>query len=88
MKFRFFLSLFLFLLTALLGFGQSTRSQGQLTGQVLDGATRQPVPFASVTFWNKLGQDSTLAGGTQTDEQGHFSVSNLPNGRGWWPGPA
>ena len=83
MKFRFFLSLFLFLLTALLGFGQSTRPQGQLTGQVLDGATRQPVPFASVTVWNKLGQDSTLAGGTQTDEQGHFSVSNLPNGRGW-----
>ena len=78
MSVRFLFSC-LFLLLNLSVLAQvSTRS---ITGRVLDAASQQPTPFASVTVWNKTGTDSTLAGGTQTDEQGRFAIINLPRGR-------
>ncbi|XAZ81868.1 outer membrane beta-barrel family protein (plasmid) [Fibrella sp. ES10-3-2-2] len=55
----------------------------QLTGQVVDASTRQPMPFASVAVWQKNGQDSTLLGGSQTDTSGRFVVTNLPSSPVW-----
>nr|WP_293841733.1 TonB-dependent receptor [uncultured Arsenicibacter sp.] len=52
--------------------------RAQLTGRVLDGSTRQPMPFASVAVWQKNARDSTLLGGTSTDTTGRFVISNLP----------
>ncbi|WP_375447855.1 outer membrane beta-barrel protein [uncultured Fibrella sp.] len=62
---------------------QTLSSRGQLTGRILDAATQQPMPFATVAVWKKTGTDSTLAGGAQTDDQGRFSVTNLPAERLW-----
>lgn len=55
----------------------------QLTGQIVDASTRQPMPFASVAVWQKNGQDSTLLGGSQTDTSGRFVVTNLPSSPVW-----
>lgn len=55
----------------------------QLTGRVLEAATQQPMPFASVAVWQKTGQDSTLLGGSQTDTSGYFVVNNLPTSLIW-----
>ena len=63
------------------GAGWAQSARGQVSGRVLDGATRQPMPFASVTVWTETGSDSTLAGGTQTDDQGRFAIENLPTSR-------
>ncbi|MBO0951614.1 outer membrane beta-barrel protein [Fibrella forsythiae] len=63
-------------------YGQ-TPARGQLTGRIIDAVTQQPMPFATVAVWKKTGTDSTLAGGAQTDDQGRFSVPNLPFERLW-----
>jgi outer membrane receptor protein involved in Fe transport len=59
---------------------QSATAQ-RVTGVVSDAANNQPLPFATVAVWQKTAKDSSLAGGTQTDVQGKFTVSNLPAGR-------
>jgi outer membrane receptor protein involved in Fe transport len=53
----------------------------RVVGVVTDAANNQPLPFATVAVWQKTVRDSSLAGGTQTDVQGKFTVSNLPAGR-------
>ena len=80
MTLRFLFAVGLCWLTMLTGWAQSTNlsAAGQLTGRVLDATTKQPMPFASVAVWKKTGKDSTLTGGTQTDEQGRFTITNLP----------
>lgn len=65
------------------GHTQSPGARGQLTGRIIDATTQQPMPFATVAVWKKTGADSTLAGGAQTDDQGRFSVTNLPLERLW-----
>ncbi len=53
----------------------------QLTGTVVDAATRQPLPGTTVAVYKPMvGHDSLLTG-SQTSEQGIFSIANLPAGR-------
>jgi hypothetical protein len=55
-------------------------SGNQLTGKVIDGATKQALPFSSVALFRQIhGKDSLLTG-TQTDEQGSFRLTNVPTG--------
>lgn len=49
-------------------------SQNQLTGQVLDSVTRQPVPFANVYFAN-----TTI--GTASNDHGEFVVHGFASGK-------
>jgi len=49
---------------------------GNIRGVVTDGASGQPLPFVSVIITN-----SNPVIGTTTDEQGNFTLSNLPVGR-------
>ena len=74
---RLFLFTTLFFL-GLLSARAQTAPSGQLSGRILDAATKQPLPFAAVTAWTKTGTDSSLVGGAQTDEAGNFTISNLP----------
>lgn len=82
MTVRCWLTFSICLLTIVSGRGQPL-ARGQVRGRILDAATQQPMPFASVAIWQKTGKDSTLAGGTQTDEEGHFVVTNLPTEGVW-----
>ncbi len=78
MRVRILLALGFFFVLVLPGQAQLPGTRAQLTGRVSDANTQQPMPFATVTVWQKTGKDSTLAGGIQSDEQGRFSVNNLP----------
>ncbi len=71
--------LLLFLFTVLTAPLLAQTGQGRLTGSIADGSTQQALPFATVAVRNE--RDSTLLGGAQADEQGRFSVANLPAGR-------
>ena len=51
---------------------------GTITGTVLDDSTSKPVPFAAVAMVHL--PDSTVKGGTMTDEKGRFNVAELPPG--------
>jgi outer membrane receptor protein involved in Fe transport len=77
--------IFLFLPVLLTHFSGTVRAQSapgqRLTGTVTDAATKQPIPFATVAVWQKTARDSALAGGSQTDGQGKFTVANLTAGR-------
>ncbi|CCH03508.1 TonB-dependent receptor plug (plasmid) [Fibrella aestuarina BUZ 2] len=60
--------------------GQFLQPTGELSGQVLDAANQQPLPFAAVTVRvAKAGRD-TLVGGTTADAAGHYVVQHLPLG--------
>ncbi len=52
----------------------------QLTGQITDGATRQPLPFASVAVLTNIAGRDSLVGGATATETGQFRVANLPAG--------
>ena len=47
----------------------------QLSGQVRDAATLQPMPYANVLL--KRAADSTFVGGTITDEKGRFAIGGV-----------
>lgn len=68
----------LWLLSAVGSRAQQVSPTGQLTGRIIDASTQQPMPFATVAVWQKNGKDSILAGGTQTNENGRFTLANLP----------
>jgi outer membrane receptor protein involved in Fe transport len=65
------------LLTFLL-FSFSLQAQ-TLTGTLRDGATGEPLPFATVRLL-RAGADSSLVQGTQTAETGAFRLDKLPAG--------
>ncbi|MBX6364198.1 MAG: TonB-dependent receptor [Gemmatimonadetes bacterium] len=73
------------LLAALLAIGGKAAAQasaveaGELVGSVMDGATRQPLPSASVAVYAE--RDSALVGGTLTGAGGRFRVPGLRPGR-------
>lgn len=76
----------LFVLFILLGttpaFAQQVvmSNDNRLTGKLLDAATNQALPFASVAVFEQIhGKDSLLTG-SQTNGQGTFIVANLPTG--------
>ena len=51
------------------------QTSGEVSGMLLDQATRQPLPFANVLLLRL--PDSTLVGNTQTAENGTFVLANL-----------
>ena len=55
-------------------------TMGKVSGQVMDDATKQPLPFATVAAYQHVSEKDSLVGGTQTDDKGHFSVDKLPGG--------
>ena len=65
---------YLFTLACLFGLWFTAKSQNELTGQVLDSLTRQPVPFANIFFAN-------TSIGTVTDEKGEFVLRNFQSGK-------
>lgn len=67
----------LFLPLALLAQKPTT---GQLSGTVIDGATTQPLPFASVVAVKQINGKDSLLGGGQTNELGTFTLTSLPAG--------
>ena len=69
----------LFLFFALITYS-TLHAQNEVQG-VVNEANAQSVPFATVSAWQKTGKDSTLLGGSQTNELGRFSIKNLPSGK-------
>jgi hypothetical protein len=65
---------YVFTLVCLIGISLTVRSQNELTGQVVDSLTRQPVPFANVFFAN-------TSIGAATDEKGEFVLRNFHSGK-------
>lgn len=53
-------------------------AQNQITGRLFDAATRQPLDFANVSI--SPSTDNTPVTGVVTDENGRFSIGNIPNG--------
>jgi hypothetical protein len=52
----------------------------QLTGTVTDGASKQPLPFASVAVLTNIAGRDSLVGGATTTETGQFRIASLPTG--------
>lgn len=65
------------LLTALPFAGHAQSGSATLTGRLLDGATAQPVPGATVVL---LRPDSTIATGAPTDANGQFQLTGAAPG--------
>ena len=51
---------------------------GRISGTLIDGSLNKPVEFATVALYNPL--TNKLLGGTTTDEQGKFTISNVAAG--------
>ncbi|HEY0108940.1 MAG TPA: TonB-dependent receptor, partial [Fibrella sp.] len=51
---------------------------GRISGTLIDGSLNKPVEFATVALYNPL--TNKLLGGTTTDEQGKFAISNVAAG--------
>lgn len=56
----------------------SQRMQGEIRGIVVDDATKQPLPSATVAIWNVA--DSSLVTGAVTLQDGTFSIGGLRPG--------
>ncbi|MFN8207654.1 MAG: TonB-dependent receptor [Bacteroidales bacterium] len=52
---------------------------GTIKGRVVHGNDNQPVEFTSVALYKQ--KDSSLVGGTITDEQGYFLLKSIPFGQ-------
>ncbi|RYY28862.1 MAG: TonB-dependent receptor [Sphingobacteriaceae bacterium] len=73
-----FTFILLFALQLLHAQDKATAGKGQITGHVLDAATKAPVDYATVTL---LKQGSTSpVNGTVTDSKGNFIIKNIPVG--------
>ncbi|MGI4862695.1 MAG: outer membrane beta-barrel protein [Janthinobacterium lividum] len=57
----------------------AAQTLGEVSGKLLDQATRQPLPFANVLLLRL--PDSTLLRNTQTAENGTFALASVPLGR-------
>ncbi len=75
---KFFLLMFLLPHFAAAQQTSPTNITGKITGKIIDAANGEAMPFAAVTVWTKSAADSSLAGGAQSDETGHFTIDNLP----------
>ncbi len=58
---------------------RARRPATQLTGQVMDASTNQPLEAATIAVWRLA--DSTLVTGTVTDAAGRFTIEGLRPGR-------
>ncbi len=73
---RVSLGLILFFVFTLHGiYGADNR--GKITGKVIDSQSKEPLEFVNVTL-RKQGSTQFLNYGTTTDQNGNFSLSNLP----------
>jgi len=50
-----------------------------VSGLVIDGATKEPLPFASVALKQRINEQDILVGGSQTAEDGKFNFT-VPSG--------
>lgn len=66
----------------LLLFGTSSvfaqQGDGQLTGQVIDAETGEPLQGATVALWRESADDSTMVEGTATGREGEFTLEDVP----------
>jgi len=53
--------------------------EGKVTGTIVDGATGQSFPFASIAIYRS--KDSTLVTGTLSKDDGSFIIDELPDGK-------
>ncbi|HEY3388361.1 MAG TPA: TonB-dependent receptor, partial [Prolixibacteraceae bacterium] len=51
----------------------------KVTGIIIDGTTKAPVPYASIAIYNA--KDSTLLTGALSTSDGSFKIENLPYGK-------
>jgi outer membrane receptor protein involved in Fe transport len=59
-----------------IGYGFSQAGMGELKGSVIDGETKEPIPFAKVI----ISQGGIIKGGTETDFDGKFHFPSLQAG--------
>lgn len=67
-----------FILFILVAFTKASFAQAILNGKVLDKENKAPIEFASVVLKNN--KDSSKFYGTKTDQNGNFSIHNIPFG--------
>ncbi len=53
---------------------------GRVYGKILEAKTKQPVPYASVVVVPTFSRKDTVVGGALTQENGEFSIGELPFG--------
>src|SRR5579871_4269596 len=76
MKYAF---LILFSLSLLFVKGQAvSQGNGEISGRVIDSATRQPVTYASIGL--QVQETNTVVDGTITDDKGLFKISGVKEG--------
>lgn len=68
-------SIFLSMLSIFKVYAQSNAG---ISGRVIDAQSKKPLSFASVAILNQV--DRKVVGGTQTDENGSFSIKNVSPG--------
>lgn len=59
---------------------QAQTAGNTIEGVVVDGSTRQPMPFVTVAVYRESNQKDSLLSGSQTTEQGRFTLTKLPAG--------
>jgi hypothetical protein len=60
---------------------QVTQAQNDtniVEGIVIDGNTKQPMPFVTIAVFRNTNSPDSLIGGSQTTDQGHFTITKLP----------
>jgi len=72
------MSRFAILALSLLAPAALAQVEATVNGQVIDAATGEPVPFASITTTDRDG--GAVVTGVLADEDGHFVISGLPEG--------
>ena len=77
MNFKYVLSLLLFISVTNI-FAQQVPVKGSVSGKLIDGATNQPLEFATVSLIKK--SDNLPAKSIQTDLQGNFKLDNIADG--------
>jgi hypothetical protein len=60
------------------GGGNRGPSIGRLYGKVLEGNTKQALPYASVVVMRSFGKKDSIVGGALTTENGEFNITELP----------
>jgi outer membrane receptor protein involved in Fe transport len=74
---RYFILSLVFLFSLAVS-AQSLNGKGKITGKVVDAETKIPIEMAIVSVY-RLGETKALNGQT-TDQNGVFTINNLPNG--------
>ncbi|WP_372935106.1 TonB-dependent receptor domain-containing protein [Mariniphaga sediminis] len=73
-----YIILSLFLLGSISICAQNTST---ITGKILDAKNNQPLPYATLRFMDISGNTSQWLSGTISDDNGVFSINQIPNGK-------